>query len=357
MKKNKNHKHKEDANEKSFKKSSQNNFNLKNYFWQITSFVLLVLLIIAFVFAVSPGKENSNNLNEEDASFVGQETKDFLINTFSLPELNLKSTVVENNLYLHTFEIEGSDFNIHTSLDGEIVFVPGIEPLYKSKMDSLESQAQENTEPENVDLEKSEKPVVELFVMSHCPFGTQAEKGILPVVDLLDDTIDFEIKFVNYIMHDLKEVEEQLLQYCIQKDSKQDFKDYLYCFLEDGNTQRCLEETNLNLDAYSQCIESTDSEYQITEMYENESEWISGRYPKFLIHNQENILYAVKGSPTLVINGSVVNTSRDPQSILNAVCEAFETKPRACNTELSSANPQPGFGFETTTANTNATCG
>lgn len=224
-------------------------------------------------------------------------------------------------------------------------------------MDSLESQAQENTEPENVDLEKSEKPVVELFVMSHCPFGTQAEKGILPVVDLLDDTIDFEIKFVNYIMHDLKEVEEQLLQYCIQKDSKQDFKDYLYCFLEDGNTQRCLEETNLNLDAYSQCIESTDSEYQITEMYENESEWISGRYPKFLIHNQENILYAVKGSPTLVINGSVVNTSRDPQSILNAVCEAFETKPRACNTELSSANPQPGFGFETTTANTNATCG
>jgi hypothetical protein len=354
MKKNKNHK---DSKIESIKHTNENNVSVKNYFWQITSFVLLVLLIIAFVFAISSAKGNATDINTEDAEFIGEETKDFLINTFSLPEANLKSTVIENNLYLHTFEIEGKDFNIHTSLDGEIVFVPGIEPLYKSKMDSLDVDPQENTETENIELEKTDKPIVELFIMSHCPFGTQIEKGILPVVDVLEDTIDFEIKFVNYIMHDLMEIEEQVLQYCIQKDSKEDFKEYLYCFLEDGNTERCLDQTNLNLDTYTQCIENTDTQYSISEMYDDKSQWLSGKYPKFLIHDSDNISYGVKGSPTLVINGSVVNSSRDSQSLLNAICEAFETKPRACNTELSSANPQPGFGFQTTTTNTTATCG
>ena len=36
---------------------------------------------------------------------------------------------------------------------------------------------------------KKEKPEVELFVMSHCPFGTQIEKGMLPVARLLGDKI------------------------------------------------------------------------------------------------------------------------------------------------------------------------
>ena len=31
---------------------------------------------------------------------------------------------------------------------------------------------------------KLEKPIVEAFVMSHCPFGTQIEKGMLPVVSV-----------------------------------------------------------------------------------------------------------------------------------------------------------------------------
>ncbi|MEM2131153.1 MAG: GILT family protein, partial [Candidatus Woesearchaeota archaeon] len=69
-------------------------------------------------------------------------------------------------------------------------------------------------------MEKKDKPEVQLFVMSHCPFGTQMEKGILPVVELLGNKIDFKVRFVYYAMHGEVEVKEQLRQYCIQKEQQ-----------------------------------------------------------------------------------------------------------------------------------------
>ncbi|MBU3941884.1 MAG: hypothetical protein KKF74_03150, partial [Nanoarchaeota archaeon] len=49
-------------------------------------------------------------------------------------------------------------------------------------------------------MPKKDKPEVELFVMSHCPYGTQIEKGMLPVARLLGDKIDFNIRFCSYAM-------------------------------------------------------------------------------------------------------------------------------------------------------------
>ena len=79
---------------------------------------------------------------------------------------------------------------------------------------------------------KSDKPNVELFVMSHCPFGTQAEKGIIPVVNLLKNKINFSVKFVDYSMHGKSEIDENTLQYCIQKEESKKYIPYLTCFLE-----------------------------------------------------------------------------------------------------------------------------
>ena len=72
-------------------------------------------------------------------------------------------------------------------------------------------------------MEKKEVPVVEAFVMSHCPYGTQFEKGFVKVWDVLGKKADFEVKFCDYAMHGKKEIDEQLLQYCIQEDSKAKF--------------------------------------------------------------------------------------------------------------------------------------
>lgn len=324
------------------------NVKNKDYTWQITSVVLLALLVVASIFAFSGLNRDGVDVScNED---VGKDTQSFLMSEFQLPELILKETIEEKNLCLHKFEIQGTDIDIYTSYDGDILFIPGLEPIKKSTYDNGESETQE--------LQKSEKPVVELFVMSHCPYGTQAEKGILPVVDLLGDAIDFELKFVNYVMRNSVEINEQLLQYCIQKESKEKLKEYLYCFLEDGESESCVKEIDISKDSLDSCILSTDEKYKITEMYNDKSTWLSDRYPLFLIHDQENKEYGVQGSPTLVINGSVVNSARSPQALLDSICNAFEDKPSECDQTLSTNNPSAGFGFEgVSTTSSDATCG
>jgi hypothetical protein len=201
-------------------------------------------------------------------------------------------------------------------------------------------------EPTSSVAVEEDKPNVELFVMSHCPYGTQVEKGLIPVMETLGDKADIEIKFVYYAMHGKKELDEQLNQYCIQKHFPDEYVEYLSCFLETGDTQSCLDKVGINQEILNTCIAETDEEYNITADYNDKSTWISGRFPKFSVHLKENQEYGVSGSPTLVIDGKVVRTGRDSASLLSAVCDAFEEKPEECNTKLSSQTPSPGFGFD-----------
>jgi hypothetical protein len=213
-------------------------------------------------------------------------------------------------------------------------------------------------EEESVPLPTAAKPVVELFVMSHCPFGTQIEKGMLPVLDTLGDKIDFQLKFVNYVMHGEKEINEELLQFCVRKEEPTKLNDYLKCFLADETgSKKCLTENEIDSEKIESCVATTDEEFSISKNFADKTTY-KGNYPTFNIHNTENEKYGVAGSPTLVINGKKSNSGRDSKSLLAAVCGGFETPPTECTTELSAASPAPGFGFgEVSAGGADASCG
>ena len=40
------------------------------------------------------------------------------------------------------------------------------------------------------------KPIVELFVMSYCPYGVQAEEKLIPIIKEFGDAIDFKLQFI-----------------------------------------------------------------------------------------------------------------------------------------------------------------
>ncbi|MEO0169501.1 MAG: hypothetical protein ABIL42_04710, partial [candidate division WOR-3 bacterium] len=61
---------------------------------------------------------------------------------------------------------------------------------------------------------------------------------------LLGDKADISVHFVNYIMHGEKEVWENLRQYCIQKEQKDKFYDYMLCFVQSGDYEKCIKEAN-----------------------------------------------------------------------------------------------------------------
>lgn len=207
-------------------------------------------------------------------------------------------------------------------------------------------------------MEKKDKPEVELFVMSHCPYGTQIEKGILPVVDTLGSKISFAVKFCDYAMHGETEIKEELQQYCIETEQNAKYFYYLNCFLKEGKSDECVSSVGIDKVKLTACITATDKTYNVTKNFADKTTW-KGNYPSFNVFKTDVDKYKVQGSPTLVINGVIAESARDSASLLNAICTGFKVKPTECNATLSSAAPTPGFGFDTTTtaAAAGAGCG
>ncbi len=238
-------------------------------------------------------------------------------------------------------------------------FFPQFYDLEKAKEEG-EVEGEEST-PEPIKpmatlTQKQDKPTVELFVMSHCPYGTQMEKAILPALDVLGDKIDFELKFCDYAMHGEKELDEQLTQYCIQKEQKDKLSYYLKCFLGSEDTDGCLVQSKVDTGKLKTCIASADKEFKVKEMFADKSTWLNGRFPVFNTNKEAVEKYDVAGSPTLVINGEKISTSRDANSILKTICSGFNTAPGECNVPISDETPAPGFGYGGTGADTDASC-
>jgi hypothetical protein len=201
-------------------------------------------------------------------------------------------------------------------------------------------------------------PRVELFVMSHCPYGTQVEKGILPVVRLLGDRIKFSVRFCNYAMHGKTEVDEELTQYCIQKEENGKYLDYLTCFLSEGNTGFCLKNESIDLALLKSCVSETDNAYQVSENYNDTSKWFLQRYPKVNMDKELNDRYGVKSSPTLVVNGKIVEDyDRNPAGLLSAVCAGFKDRPTDCGKSLPPWTPSQGFGLTYQDGSSMGSCG
>ena len=205
-------------------------------------------------------------------------------------------------------------------------------------------------------MEKKDRPLVDVFVMSHCPYGTQIEKGLIPVWKLLDDKADINLRFVNYVMHGEKEIKEQLRQYCIQKDFRPKIIPYMECFLKEGKDKECIKSVKINSRKLSTCIKKIDARHKVTRDFKDKSTWM-GRFPKFSIDQDLNTKFSVRGSPTLVINNVVAKAGRNPAALLKAICHGFSSPPEECSKELSSDNPSPGFGFKTGGGGGQASCG
>lgn len=270
----------------------------------------------------------------------------------------INSITDTGSLYKIDIALNGQNIISYISKDGTEFFPQSlnIEDTMAQKKAADEAAALAK-EAELKDLVKNDRPVVELFVMSHCPFGTQMQKGILPVIKTLGDTIDFQVKFNTYAMHDMKEVQEQLNQYCIMTQEPEKYLGYLECFLEADDGAGCLDRLAIDKAQLDTCLVDTEEEYNVLADYEDKTTW-NGQFPSFNIWKADNEKYGVQGSPTLVINGKLMQTSRDSASLLQAVCAGFENAPEECNTELSNAQPSPGFGFGTTTSATSAAaCG
>ena len=254
---------------------------------------------------------------------------------------SLVSIGEESGLYKVKLKVQDQEYISYVTKDGRLFF-----PQEPVNLEALNKKHVENQLP------KREKPDVKLFVMSYCPFGLQTQKMFLEVYKLLGDKADMGVYFVDYTMHGEKELEENLRQYCIEKEEKEKYPDYLGCFLKEGKSEECLSEAKIDEEKLKDCISQTKKEYEIKENSRS-----------FNVHKELNEKYEVRGSPTIVINDMVLAAdkrycpteakcfvfpefNRSPEKFKEAICQAFLSSPKECETKLSLEAFSPGFGFK-----------
>jgi len=299
------------------------------------STIAMVILLISVVF-LTP--RPTGMVVSVDKNIVGNKVVDYINkNLVQSGSASLVSVEDMGSFYKVMTSYQGRQIPVYASKDGKYLFT-GFFNMSETK------QVQQQSQTQTQEVPKSDRPDVHVFVMSYCPFGLQFLKAYIPVMELLGDKTDLQINFVDYAMHGKKEVDENTIIYCIQKEQKDTLTQYLRCFVQSGNHTECADKSGIDSSKLDTCISEADEQYNITNLYNDKSTWLNGRFPQFLIDKPLNDKYGVRGSPTFVINGKTVSVTRSPEAIKDAICNAFNNPPTECNTNLSTTVESPGIG-------------
>lgn len=294
--------------------------------WIASTLILgLAFLIVLFLIlkpSVTGSTITGSVISENNA---GEKLIDYLNGRVAEGEVKLIEVEDRGNFYQVTVSYQGDQIPVYVSKDGEY-YTSQLIPLSIQASNQNPTQASNQNPSQQEEIPKSDNPKVELFIMTHCPYGTQAEKGFIPVLEAFNN-LDGKIRFVHYFMHGGVEEQETYRQICIREEQEEVYLDYLRCFLEDGESGRCLKETEVDTMILESCIENNAGNY-----YLEDSELSEG--------------YGVRGSPTLVIDGKMVNSGRSPNALKETICSAFNNPPEECNLELSSGTPSAMWGWD-----------
>jgi len=310
--------------------------------WIITTFAFGALVLIMFVMSFT-GVLTGNAVSGDEAG------KNLISYISALPtiqgNLTLKSVTDKGSLYEVTVEYQGNDIPVYVTKDGKY-YTASIVPLTADDS-SLTGNA---VDEQPKDVPKTDKPVVQAFVFTYCPYGLQFEKALSPVYDLLKNKADINLVYIG-AMHGEYEKVESLRQLCVLKNYG---KDGLWKYLNKFNVDTKIGACNGDAACLSPLLKTLYSptgidESKINSCMKTDAEALYSADGKIASD------LGIGGSPTFVINGVQVDVGRTPEAIKAAVCSAFNTAPSECSQTLSSNAATAGFGAGSG-ASTGATC-
>ncbi len=265
----------------------------------------------------------------------------------------LSNVSEKSGMYVISFKImQGNETlqpaEAYVSFDGNTLLVGTAFDLNKK----LELPTPTPSKP--AEIPKSDKPDVKLFVMSFCPYGSQAQQIMYPVAKALASAVKVEPRFVIYSdycagnrcnaadyciangtlcsMHGINEVREDVRQLCIWKYQESKWLEYnnyvnTKCSLQ--NIESCWKDAakaaGIDVENVTKCFESEAESLLKAEQSLDEE-------------------FGVVGSPTLVINGVQYEGARSASAFKDAICSAFNKPPAECSAEVNASVPAASSG-------------
>jgi glutaredoxin len=248
--------------------------------------------------------------------------------------MELASITESRGLYELKGRYQSQDLVLYTSKDCTLLFT---NTLNMSTGSGVQQTPQATTAPV-----KTARPSVDLYVMSFCPYGTQAETVMSPVVDLLKSRADIRVRYITSVsgttadsvdsLHGMPEAKEDLQQICINKYYPEKFWSYLNAF-----NDACYPSWQ-NAAVLESCRKNTTATLGIDSA--KITACAEGAEGIALLRADEaaSTKDGATASPMLFINGVKYSGARTPEAFKQAICNSFETAPAECSTVLSSTS-------------------
>ena len=300
---------------------------------------IVVILIVFLAIMLSPsGNSTSVPIQPCAEKVIGYANENLVQPGTSV---TFKSVAENRGMYEIHGTYQSQDVTIYTTKDCTMLFTNGI------NMSASVGTATQKPTPAPTPV-KTARPSVDLYVMAFCPYGTQAESAMMPVVSLLGSKSDIQVRYITTVrgttvdsvqsLHGSSEAQEDLRQICIQKKYPQKFWDYIDTF-----NARCYP-VSQNLTSLNACWRNTSEDLGFDTLAIETC--ATGSEGLGLLNTDETNANqnSATASPTLLINGVKYSGARTPEAYKQAICNSFDTAPAECGTTLTSTQTAASSG-------------
>jgi len=306
--------------------------------FEVKTIVLLAVLVIGTAmvstFAGMSVSQNSASQPVVVNKTALMSTVQDYINNNLLNDPTVSAKIIDindsgNGLYELSFEIYQNNQKVSAgklySINGKLI-IGNVFDL-NTPLPKPEPQTPVQTEPV-----KSDKPVVDLYVMAFCPYGNQAEDTMKPVYALLKDKAQFNVHYIVSVdgnnvqsLHGAPEVAEDEREACVLKnyDLNKWFEFVTYVNTNCGSNGSCWETGAKALGIDTEKISACVASEGVTLMKAT---------------GEASDAAGASGSPTLIINGvksTAVYQYGNSEAYKQAICNSFNTAPSECSITLS----------------------
>jgi glutaredoxin len=315
----------------------------KTNVWMISTIILAIILVGVLIRGqgitgqfVTPTAMSAQDAGKKAIDYINQ----YLLS--GVGNATLDSVKEENGLYNVKLSISGRQYDSYVTTDGKLFF-PSVIDISKAPETTTATTVKTMT---CADITKADKPTLEAFVVSNCPYGLQMQRALAPVAKILGSNI--VVKYIGSIangkitsMHGDNEAQENLRQICIREEQSTKYWDYVNCYIQKGDTNTCLTTAKIDKTKLDSCM--TDSK-------------------KGLAYAQKDFdavdKYQVSGSPTLFLNGQKVSEfdfgGRSADALKTLICCGFNKQPTVCTQNLSTDQAATSFSLTYSTASGSA---
>lgn len=267
---------------------------------------------------------------------------------------SLVSFKQESGLIKVTMKIADKEYDSYITNDGKLFF-----PEALSLTDTATAVSNnENTPPAKATpatLAKTDKPLLEAYIVSRCPFGIQMQRVIDNAIANAPDLANYvKVRYMGSVvngkitaMHGDQEAQENLRQICLREEQPAKYWPYVSCYIREGNATSCQETQNVDVAKMNACTSDPN---------------------RGLAYAQKdfdlNTKYSIQGSPTLIVNGQKVSEfdfgGRASDAIKTIVCDSANSPFGFCSKKLNTEQAATAFSLtyagEGSSANNSANC-